>query len=196
MALTLTPIGVVRAARQLPEDDDWGESEAVIELANGVPEESLAQRGKNRPNRLGLTTVRVLGVAGRSLRVAELDAIDGTPVLDIKPVMAEFLPRTAVRQPAWSRELMRDYWRVPGLTAQAGERPAVTVRPAQAEDAPFIRSLAPRLMAAGMPPWRDPTQARGFHIGGMEAVVAALTTDTVLIATRDNESLGVIHLQE
>ena len=35
------------------------------------------------------------------LRVAELDAIDGTPVLDIKPVMREFLPRTAVRQPAW-----------------------------------------------------------------------------------------------
>jgi hypothetical protein len=31
-------------------------------------------------------------------------------VLDIKPVMAEFLPRSAVRQPAWSHELMREYW--------------------------------------------------------------------------------------
>jgi tRNA (Thr-GGU) A37 N-methylase len=39
-----------------------------------------------------------------------LDAIDGTPVLDIKPVPAEFLPRTRVRQPEWSRELMRNYW--------------------------------------------------------------------------------------
>jgi tRNA (Thr-GGU) A37 N-methylase len=42
--------------------------------------------------------------------VQELDAIDGTPILDIKPVMAEFLPRSAVRQPAWSHELMREYW--------------------------------------------------------------------------------------
>jgi hypothetical protein len=31
-------------------------------------------------------------------------------VLDIKPVMDEFLPRTTVRQPAWSLELMRNYW--------------------------------------------------------------------------------------
>lgn len=39
-----------------------------------------------------------------------LDAIDGTPVLDIKPVMREFLPRGDVRQPAWVGELMADYW--------------------------------------------------------------------------------------
>jgi tRNA (adenine37-N6)-methyltransferase len=70
----------------------------------------FAQRGKNRPNRIGTTIVRVLGREGRVLRVAELDAIDNTPVLDIKPVMQEFLPRSAVRQPAWSRELMRRYW--------------------------------------------------------------------------------------
>jgi tRNA (adenine37-N6)-methyltransferase len=44
------------------------------------------------------------------LRVAELDAVDGTPVLDIKPVMREFLPREEVRQPRWSRELMQCYW--------------------------------------------------------------------------------------
>jgi tRNA (Thr-GGU) A37 N-methylase len=39
-----------------------------------------------------------------------LDAIDGTPVLDIKPSMREFLPRGEIRQPAWSHELMRRYW--------------------------------------------------------------------------------------
>jgi tRNA (Thr-GGU) A37 N-methylase len=49
---------------------------------------------------------------GRVLKVAGLDAIDGTPVLDIKPVMAEFLPRGPVRQPNWSTELMRDYWKL------------------------------------------------------------------------------------
>ncbi|MFN8644087.1 MAG: SAM-dependent methyltransferase [Candidatus Binatia bacterium] len=70
----------------------------------------FAQRGKNRPNRLGSTVVRILGREGRTLRVAELDAIDGTPVLDIKPVMRQFLPRGEVRQPAWVAELMRDYW--------------------------------------------------------------------------------------
>jgi tRNA-Thr(GGU) m(6)t(6)A37 methyltransferase TsaA len=70
----------------------------------------FAQRGKNRPNRLGSTIVRVLGRDGRSLRVAELDAIDGTPVLDIKPVMREFLPREDVRQPTWVAELMEHYW--------------------------------------------------------------------------------------
>jgi tRNA (Thr-GGU) A37 N-methylase len=42
--------------------------------------------------------------------VQGLDAIEGTPVLDIKPVMQEFLPRSPVRQPEWSRELMREYW--------------------------------------------------------------------------------------
>ena len=70
----------------------------------------FAQRGKNRPNRIGLTTVRIITVEGTTLEVEGLDAIDGTPVLDIKPVMAEFLPRGTVRQPDWSHELMREYW--------------------------------------------------------------------------------------
>ncbi len=70
----------------------------------------FAQRGKDRPNRLGSTMVEIVGREGRNLEVRGLDAIDGTPVLDIKPVMAEFLPRSALRQPAWSRELMREYW--------------------------------------------------------------------------------------
>ena len=71
----------------------------------------FAQRGKNRPNRLGSTIVEIAGREGRVLTVVGLDAVDGTPVLDIKPVMAEFLPRGEVRQPPWSHELMRDYWR-------------------------------------------------------------------------------------
>ena len=70
----------------------------------------FAQRGKNRPNRIGSTICRLLRVEDRKLFVAELDAIDGTPVLDIKPVMAEFLPRERIWQPDWSHELMREYW--------------------------------------------------------------------------------------
>ena len=70
----------------------------------------FAQRAKARPNRLGVTTCELLNVAGRRLAVRGLDAIDGSPVIDVKPTMAEFLPRSDVRQPAWSHELMRRYW--------------------------------------------------------------------------------------
>lgn len=70
----------------------------------------LAQRAKNRPNRIGVTVCRLLSVEGLRLMVAALDAIDGTPVLDVKPYMAEFGPRGVVRQPAWSSELMSGYW--------------------------------------------------------------------------------------
>jgi len=45
------------------------------------------------------------------LAVRGLDAVDGTPVVDIKPVIAEFLPRGPLRQPEWARELMREYWK-------------------------------------------------------------------------------------
>ena len=74
----------------------------------------FAQRGSARPNRLGATIVEIVQRSGRSLTVRGLDAIDGTPVLDIKPVMVEFLPRSPVRQPEWSRQLMHSYWEVTG----------------------------------------------------------------------------------
>jgi tRNA-Thr(GGU) m(6)t(6)A37 methyltransferase TsaA len=74
----------------------------------------FAQRAKNRPNRIGSTICKIIRVEGVRLYVSELDAINGTPVLDIKPVMAEFLPRGEVRQPAWSHELMRHYWLMKG----------------------------------------------------------------------------------
>jgi len=71
----------------------------------------FAQRASARPNRLGATIVRILGRSGRVLHVGGLDAIDGTPVVDIKPVMKEFLPREPVTQAAWASQLMRSYWR-------------------------------------------------------------------------------------
>jgi len=52
----------------------------------------------------------VVRVEETRLFVAELDAINGTPVLDIKPVMKEFLPRQEIHQPTWSHEIMRQYW--------------------------------------------------------------------------------------
>jgi tRNA-Thr(GGU) m(6)t(6)A37 methyltransferase TsaA len=49
----------------------------------------FATRSPDRPNPLGLHRVRVLEVAGNRLRVAPLEAIDRTPVVDIKPVLSE-----------------------------------------------------------------------------------------------------------
>ena len=70
----------------------------------------FAQRGKNRPNRLGASIVKIIKREGTQLFVQGLDAIDETPVLDIKPVMQEFLPREEVSQPDWATELMENYW--------------------------------------------------------------------------------------
>lgn len=71
----------------------------------------FAQRGRARPNRMGATICRLLDVDGLRVRVSGLDAFDGSPVLDIKPVMAEFLPEKGdIRQPAWSRALMASYF--------------------------------------------------------------------------------------
>ena len=92
------PAKIVTGARHPRNNSDWP--------AVGI----FAQRGKNRPNRIGSTICRIEKVDGPRLFVSELDAINGTPVLDIKPVMSEFLPRQTVRQPLWSHELMRQYW--------------------------------------------------------------------------------------
>jgi tRNA (Thr-GGU) A37 N-methylase len=70
----------------------------------------FAQRGKARPNRIGVTICRLVGVEPRTLIVTGLDAIDGTPVLDIKPVLSGSLPREPIREPEWARIIMRDYW--------------------------------------------------------------------------------------
>jgi tRNA (Thr-GGU) A37 N-methylase len=136
----LAPIGYVAALRQQPEDDFWAlqgladfSHAEVLFVFHEVAESQIvtgarhprnnnrwpavgifAQRGKNRPNRIGTSLCRIVRIGDSTVVVAELDATDGTPVLDIKPVMAEFLPLGTVRQPQWSHELMRDYWKEPG----------------------------------------------------------------------------------
>ncbi|HET9197182.1 MAG TPA: tRNA (N6-threonylcarbamoyladenosine(37)-N6)-methyltransferase TrmO [Solirubrobacterales bacterium] len=47
----------------------------------------FATRSPDRPNPIGLHRVRVMAVDGPRLRVADLEALDGTPVLDLKPVL-------------------------------------------------------------------------------------------------------------
>ncbi|MET0459508.1 MAG: SAM-dependent methyltransferase [Ilumatobacteraceae bacterium] len=149
----VTPVAYVRGGRVVPEDDDWGEVEATLELDaarfgppvlagladfshidvvyifDQVDEGSIhlgarhprnrtewplvgifAQRARARPNRIGVTTCELVSVDGLAVRVRGLDAVDGTPVLDVKPFMRQFAPRSPTRQPAWVDELMAEYW--------------------------------------------------------------------------------------
>jgi tRNA-Thr(GGU) m(6)t(6)A37 methyltransferase TsaA len=78
----------------------------------------LAGHSPVRPNHLGVSTCALLEVVGLELTVQGLDAIDGTPILDIKPYVAEFQPAGPVREPAWMRELMAHYY----LTPQDSDR--------------------------------------------------------------------------
>jgi len=71
----------------------------------------LGQRKKDRPNTIGLCTVELLEHSGRTIKVKYLDAIDGTPVLDIKPVFKEFQPNGLIKQPLWVADLMKKYWK-------------------------------------------------------------------------------------
>ena len=70
----------------------------------------FAQHGRMRPNRIGASVCRVIRVDGTALDVEGLDAVDGTPILDIKPVWSGYLPRGELREPEWAREIMRRYW--------------------------------------------------------------------------------------
>jgi tRNA (adenine37-N6)-methyltransferase len=95
----VAPSAVQTGARHPRERADWPKT--------GI----FAQRAKDRPNRIGITLCKIEKVEGLCISVRELDAIDGTPVLDVKPYMKEFGPREKVRQPAWSKELMASYFR-------------------------------------------------------------------------------------
>jgi tRNA (Thr-GGU) A37 N-methylase len=70
----------------------------------------FAQRNKDRPNRLMLSVVSLERVDKRSLVVRGLDAINGTQVLDIKPVYSWSGPRSELRVAPWSDELGRGYF--------------------------------------------------------------------------------------
>jgi len=90
---------VITTARRPRNRSDWPEV--------GI----FAQRARMRPNRVGSTVCRLVSVSGTTVTVEDLDAIDGTPVIDIKPFMTVMGPRGEVREPEWARELASTYWR-------------------------------------------------------------------------------------
>jgi tRNA-Thr(GGU) m(6)t(6)A37 methyltransferase TsaA len=75
-----------------------------------LPEVGIfAQRAKDRPNPIGVSAVELVAVEADGLRVRGLDAIDGTPVLDVKPYFPHFDAREA-RVPGWVGVLMQGYF--------------------------------------------------------------------------------------
>lgn len=70
----------------------------------------FSQRAKHRPNPIGITTAQILAVQDNILRVKGLDAIDGTPVLDIKPYFPQFDMKKEAKAPEWVGILMKDYF--------------------------------------------------------------------------------------
>ena len=88
---------VVTGARHPRENPEWP--------LTGM----FAQRAKMRPNRIGVSNCELLSIDGLDLHVRGLDAVDGSPVLDIKPFMREFEPADTT-QPAWATELMAGYY--------------------------------------------------------------------------------------
>ncbi|MFD9503463.1 SAM-dependent methyltransferase [Streptomyces sp. NPDC060035] len=85
---------------------------------------TFVHRNHRRPNQLAISYPRLLDVDGRDLLVTDLDAVDGTPVIDLGPYFEQMGPRGAVRQPAWPGEMLDpSYW------ANASERPAADESP-------------------------------------------------------------------
>ncbi|ATL32278.1 SAM-dependent methyltransferase [Streptomyces formicae] len=71
---------------------------------------TFVHRNHRRPNQLAVSYPRLLGVDGRDLVVTELDAVDGTPVLDVAPYFEQMGPRGPIHQPAWPGEMLATYW--------------------------------------------------------------------------------------
>jgi len=69
----------------------------------------FAQRGRMRPNPIGVTGATIVAVEPHALVVRGLDALDGTPVLDLKPYVPVFDRRDA-RVPEWMDRLMGGYF--------------------------------------------------------------------------------------
>jgi len=69
----------------------------------------FAQRARHRPNRIGVTAVEIVEVTDNSVKVLALDAIDGTPVIDIKPYVPVYDKKDATI-PEWMEKMMKGYF--------------------------------------------------------------------------------------
>ena len=74
----------------------------------------FATRAPHRPNKLGMSLVRLDKIEGDTLYIRDLDILDGTPLLDIKPYIQRFDSRSEV-QSGWQESVSDDEAAVRGL---------------------------------------------------------------------------------
>jgi tRNA-Thr(GGU) m(6)t(6)A37 methyltransferase TsaA len=70
----------------------------------------FSQRAKDRPNAIGVTTVKIITVGSDFIEVQGLDAINGTPVLDVKPYYPQYDKIDSPKTPEWVGRLMEKYF--------------------------------------------------------------------------------------
>ncbi|MGL5647776.1 MAG: tRNA (N6-threonylcarbamoyladenosine(37)-N6)-methyltransferase TrmO [Clostridium sp.] len=70
----------------------------------------FSQRGKDRPNQIGMTSVKIISTSDDVLIIQGLDAIDGTPILDIKPYYPVYDCKVGAIVPEWVNRLMKHYF--------------------------------------------------------------------------------------
>jgi tRNA (adenine37-N6)-methyltransferase len=70
----------------------------------------FSQRAKDRPNPIGVTAVRLLSASEGMITVTGLDAIDKTPVIDIKPYYTQYDQVASPVVPEWVERLMVHYF--------------------------------------------------------------------------------------
>ncbi|MER7050415.1 SAM-dependent methyltransferase [Streptomyces jumonjinensis] len=93
-----SPADVALHARSPRNDPRW------------PPSGTFAHRNHRRPNQIAVSHPRLLKVDGLDLHVTDLDAVDGTPVLDLAPWFPAMGPRGSVHVPAWVNEMLPNYW--------------------------------------------------------------------------------------
>src|ERR1700730_1295818 len=81
------------------------ESLRVTPFLDDEPRGVFATRAPTRPNRIGMSVVRLLKVTGNMLDIGNVDMVSGTPVIDIKPYVPAFDSRTGCRIGWFARKL-------------------------------------------------------------------------------------------
>jgi tRNA-Thr(GGU) m(6)t(6)A37 methyltransferase TsaA len=96
------------------EDNEFDPKDGMVRRPRGLPQMSLigvfAQRARHRPNPIAITTVQIVTVNENILTVKGLDAIDKTPVLDIKPYVPAYDNVVNPKAPAWVDTIMQGYF--------------------------------------------------------------------------------------
>ncbi|MEY9958876.1 TrmO family methyltransferase [Streptacidiphilus sp. MAP5-52] len=96
-----SPSDVHLGARSPRGNPDW------------APTGTFVHRNHRRPSQIGISHPRLIKIVGRDIHVGDLDAIDGTPVIDLAPWFSTFGPQGEVHEPAWPAAMLRDYWSTP-----------------------------------------------------------------------------------